>query len=350
MAAWILRIIVLSALGAVISIITAWRFAVRSPVPPVPGLSLPTPEALALWARHIDEPIHDRRIEASRTTRPGVTWLQVGTPPQEAPTAGWFPPPSSPRYAEWAEEHGIDVDEHRCWVIHAGWPLPCVEGEQHETRRGTLLPFRTMPTTTHHEATCPLPRSFGPIDLRGDRLLPWRPLWLGLAANSALFGAVLVTLLVLVLALRRRARLDRRTCPRCRYSLQGLDPDGDETVTCPECGTVIDAKLLERPRQILRWWMWLFLTTPALPAVSWFLGLGRIHWFWSQAAYYGTIFRPLTIVALALVMVWLFMLCQRSYHDRPPRARHALSAVIALGLTGIFFGSLFVLLGWWNPF
>ena len=96
--------------------------------------------------------------------------------------------------------------------------------------------------------------------------------------------------------------------------------------------------------------MWPFLITPALVAVSWLFCLGHINWLWSHAAYYGAIFRPLVIIAVVLTMAWLFLACRRGYHDRPARVRDALSAAVALVLTGIFFGFLFILIGWWSPF
>ena len=61
------------------------------------------------------------------------------------------------------------------------------------------------------------------------RVLPLRPIWLGLTVNT-IFYAVLLWLLALGLfALRRFIRTKRGLCPACAYPM-------DESAVCTECG------------------------------------------------------------------------------------------------------------------
>ncbi len=69
----------------------------------------------------------------------------------------------------------------------------------------------------------------------GSILVPYKPLWGGLAANSLLFGAAWATVLRLgwgtATGLRVRRRRRRGFCTQCGYDLRGGFAGG-----CPECG------------------------------------------------------------------------------------------------------------------
>ncbi len=60
-------------------------------------------------------------------------------------------------------------------------------------------------------------------------LLPYRPLWAGIALNTLSYTALLWLLIPGPFALRRFLRLRRGLCPKCAY------PMGESGV-CTECG------------------------------------------------------------------------------------------------------------------
>ncbi len=62
--------------------------------------------------------------------------------------------------------------------------------------------------------------------------LPYRPIWPGLLANTAIFAAPWALLFIGIPLLRRVTRRRRGRCVRCGYDLRGM-PSG---APCPECG------------------------------------------------------------------------------------------------------------------
>lgn len=66
-----------------------------------------------------------------------------------------------------------------------------------------------------------------------DGRLPVRPLWLGFAANTALYFVVISLLWHVAISLRARLRRRAAGCPRCGYDLTGLPAPA----ICPECGS-----------------------------------------------------------------------------------------------------------------
>jgi len=71
---------------------------------------------------------------------------------------------------------------------------------------------------------------------RGDtdefpRFVAFRPLWLGMAANTALYATVMFVSLTGAAAVRRRWRRRRGRCTLCGYDLRGT-----ASAVCPECG------------------------------------------------------------------------------------------------------------------
>jgi hypothetical protein len=65
--------------------------------------------------------------------------------------------------------------------------------------------------------------------------LPYRPVALGFALNSALYAAAIMALAGSATWLRGRRRRRRGLCAWCGYDLKGHD---DPDARCPECGNV----------------------------------------------------------------------------------------------------------------
>jgi hypothetical protein len=108
-------------------------------------------------------------------------------------------------------------------------------------------PFRALGYMTHtyvrprvgalHEwagHAGPVPRSIARTRLT-PYLLPARPLWPGLAADTLIWAA-LIWLALLAMTARRRLRRRRGRCVRCGYDLRGAAHD-----QCPECGAASPA-------------------------------------------------------------------------------------------------------------
>lgn len=71
------------------------------------------------------------------------------------------------------------------------------------------------------------------------RYLPYRPIWVGLIANSVLYAIVIVSIKWMLLTVRAKMRLHRDLCPICKY------PIGVSEV-CTECGIALDSTAIDR--------------------------------------------------------------------------------------------------------
>lgn len=65
------------------------------------------------------------------------------------------------------------------------------------------------------------------------RALPYRPIWSGLAFNTAFYGLIWFGVIRIPRGVRRARRVNHGRCPRCAY-----DRRGDYTTPCPECGWI----------------------------------------------------------------------------------------------------------------
>ncbi len=82
-------------------------------------------------------------------------------------TRGRFPPPLAPL--------PTSPDDRLVHIVAAGWPLTCLTGERH-----------TIGVSTQRHGLAELPRAVRELNVKPRRVLPLRPLWLCLAADSAL--------------------------------------------------------------------------------------------------------------------------------------------------------------------
>jgi hypothetical protein len=111
-------------------------------------------------------------------------------------------------------------DDRLVHIVTAGWPLTCLTGERHTTG-----------VSTQQHGLVEPPRAMRDLNVKPRRVLPLRPRWLGLAADSALYAAAIWLAVPGTLLLRRTLRRRRGQCTACGYSLRHVDHQ-----TCPECG------------------------------------------------------------------------------------------------------------------
>lgn len=164
----------------------------------------------------------DRTIYVFTVRRTGY-WLMTVTGPmptraadaldelrsQTIPTKEGDPRPAWLRSAE-------RLDPQISRGVVAGWPFLSLWG--HSVHNVNHDPQATNTGLAH-------------VSVRGVRhAFPWRPLWLGMAANTAIYGGLLLALWYTCVFAVRRLRSERGRCPRCGY------PKGDGAARCPECG------------------------------------------------------------------------------------------------------------------
>jgi hypothetical protein len=111
-------------------------------------------------------------------------------------------------------------DDRVVHVVTAGWPLACVTGER-----------RRIGSTTWQSGVVEPPSILMQLRVKPKRVLPLRPLWLGLVADCGLFAAGAWLVVPGPLALRRVLRRRGGRCPSCGYIVRHADHDA-----CPECG------------------------------------------------------------------------------------------------------------------
>jgi len=104
-----------------------------------------------------------------------------------------------------------------------GWPLPALAyAADDRTQAGGPSPgWRTEWSLV-----------VGAMPNGNPRILPLRPLWLGLLVDAVTYGAVALGLVELVRLARRTRRSSHGRCRSCGYDLAGINGP------CPECGAV----------------------------------------------------------------------------------------------------------------
>ena len=110
-----------------------------------------------------------------------------------------------------------------------GWPLRtvwCDYGFISDDAQGISYLF---PGSRRGMIETPLPV----WELSGyPRVLPYLPIWCGIAINTIFYAAILWLLFPGKFALRRIIRRKRGLCVKCAYDLRGVEHEA-----CPECGT-----------------------------------------------------------------------------------------------------------------
>ncbi len=119
----------------------------------------------------------------------------------------------------------------KIWV--AGWPKFCVRSHK-ETRVSNIddRPVEGGFDCSQYRASLP--------SFLFNTVLPYRPLYLNLLFNSALYGLLAYGSWAAFGSLKHNRRKSRGLCPQCKYDLRGDHESG-----CPECGWGREASSLD---------------------------------------------------------------------------------------------------------
>jgi hypothetical protein len=160
--------------------------------------------------------------------------------------------PDTPSWAPWPDEADLPPLQTRLHVA-AGWPMACLAADcieqdarllpdrirlPEETRRRAMALSKRLPSTGKPLAAAP-PRWRHAIVVHDQQssgpftavVLPYRPIPMGLVANTLLYASLVAFVLLGCSALLRLMRRRRGKCPLCCYQLKGGMVNG-----CPECG------------------------------------------------------------------------------------------------------------------
>ena len=157
-------------------------------------------------------------------------WLFV--PPPDWPTKPMFrafrPGLGRDELSAMSFVRGRD-DGHAQKVVRVGFPARCL------TSRAADYRDFARQQIVHVEGTTPLDRGLSPparLPLREPgRALPVRPIWEGLALNTALYALLWGPVFAAMGMAQRYRPYCRGLCPNCRYNRKA-----DYSQPCPECG------------------------------------------------------------------------------------------------------------------
>ncbi|MCI0629594.1 MAG: hypothetical protein L0Y44_02940 [Phycisphaerales bacterium] len=223
---WLRRTVIVGSLGLLTSIAVAWGLATSIPNPPNIA---ETESCFVRW----DRAWHT--LEWRRTGNAHYGWVEV-----RAETEYWTVDRLLAHYRDrikMSPEHWRDsppgwgtmaqpTQPHTGTAIDsaAGWPMLCLWDQYRRVHNGDQL----INLDFHGSWLI----SGGPSPNRGDFVaLPLRPLWLGLSANAAFYGALWSLAIFGPRTIRRTIRRRRGRCLACGYNLQANLAPG-----CPECG------------------------------------------------------------------------------------------------------------------
>lgn len=234
------------------------------------------------------------------------------------------------------EDFDNDVYRFRSFNrIRSGWPIVCLEGQWRETEDWTSVETAWL---------LPLFQRFGPLELPNP-IAPLKPLWIGFALNTALYGAAFWIVGVVFYAWRRRVRLSRGCCYACGYNLKGALSEGDGDVTCSECGEVIDRNsLTSLHRPVLQVWMLPFALPVLVLSGASFISLIDWQWLRIQLLYNQSLFTPGWILSWLVATLFTSELAMRAYRDRPRHVRILLAVTVSLVLASISLLCIYILL------
>lgn len=172
-----------------------------------------------------------------RYSRPGAAlfWSQrIGRPSSDGGDGPESPParllPSWSHYAVPSHElvsgtrsYDIQYGDARGWPMLAFWSTP---------RHSLETSLDGVPTRIDRPVTGGIATGLEPWKISfydSPKTLPYRPIWVGLAVNTAFYTSIVWLAVALASVLRRSLRRFRGECPSCAYQLHGAPQ-------CSECG------------------------------------------------------------------------------------------------------------------
>jgi hypothetical protein len=242
----IMMALVSSVLGAVLSYLvalgsfiipTAWD-PPRFDVTKVNALSSPSGFwTVRLASSHLHDTVSSQFLQLTQEDLPYSGLLQpsnVALPTWAQASIG--PPPDvEDLFPNYNVKSGRVREEH----VGVGWPARCVtmvggtvEALLSRSSEQNYSPFKTTLLRGGIFLTRRSAQTEDVLPLSQASVLPLRPLWLGLLANTGFYGVILWAMWFMPGAIRRELRRQRGACVRCGYDLRG----GGLT-SCPECGT-----------------------------------------------------------------------------------------------------------------
>lgn len=217
---WVRRIVFFLLLGAIVNVAVAWGCAVNAAKQICRWERYLNPRDKELLAIEVRSLTGYRHVSAAIILDTEVLDTRYRLL-QRYDGQSWWPPQTL--------RHDRTTAAH----FAAGWPLLSLRGWQ-TPDPGQQFRFELTESRVRWGVDLndqPLNGTFGrPVPL----LLPLRPIWIGFAANAALYGALAATLVLLPGQLRALVRHHRRLCPTCAYP-RGASP------VCTECGETLPA-------------------------------------------------------------------------------------------------------------
>lgn len=168
-----------------------------------------------------------------------IRWVEVPPPPIKRddgwlwkPSAGW---PEQADEPECLRRPGVTLVRATHWrprgtayqmySIRSGWPWQALES------RWESVP-QQPPITSSYDFGIQV---IGSSPFGYSVSLPLRPIPVPFILNSVIYAVLLYLPWTLMRTMKRRARISRSLCTRCKYPVRDL-------TTCPECGTLVPAR------------------------------------------------------------------------------------------------------------